>query len=533
MTLVQLLAQAPPPVFVLPAARPGAVRFTDDGALFQEQVHRAEKAPPLSGAAPQRSDIDARNDGDRQAAPPDATPGTQPSPPAVAEAPSVSSDAPPDGPAAVQRPDSVFLSAEGLTTVFPTERPPANIAEVPIPQPASPSTGVPAPVHAGVTVLSRLAAGLVLPQVTPWPAPPAPPAAGPAPSGGPPVPSIPFEGSVPPSPVPPAETAVEVVSAVGPHRPPAFRPTEETAVTPTQPAETTPRAKGAAEADRPEQTPRVEDPPAPPTEAVRRAVPTALELPGPHESQIRNESGPSPAGEVARLLLPEARLGGLLERLASDAPRPADSEPSPSQAATWPVHQSGEAGLRSARVIDAHESFSLRSAVAVDDPTASSPVDRLVRVLSSSAGPRGSYLKLQLEPPSLGQLRLEVRMNQEALSIRLQAETVAVKNLLSERIAELKTTLQGHGLQVERVTVELKPPTPEWRGAESDGQHRHPTGQGNPAPHEQSDGHGQWGGHAFGQDEAANRGESNRLAADGREEGAEGVTAESSVDVLI
>jgi hypothetical protein len=192
-----------------------------------------------------------------------------------------------------------------------------------------------------------------------------------------------------------------------------------------------------------------------------------LQAPTPFPAQSAG-GATSPAVEHAKALLPEA---GLNEFPAPAAVGPvATNASSAALAAPSALEESNGssqvATIRGATVLDAHDSGGGFRLDAGGPAAPASPVDRLTQVLSSSVTPRSSFLRLQLEPPELGQLRIEVRMNQDVLSMRVQAETSAVKGLIEERMGELKAAMHQQGIRVDRVDVDVKPQSPSSHGRE-------------------------------------------------------------------
>jgi flagellar hook-length control protein FliK len=71
----------------------------------------------------------------------------------------------------------------------------------------------------------------------------------------------------------------------------------------------------------------------------------------------------------------------------------------------------------------------------------------------ASHGNRGWHL--QLDPPLLGALRIEVEIGPAGLSARVEAARVATRQLLTDHLPQLKEALVAQGLQVDRLQVEL------------------------------------------------------------------------------
>ena len=87
-----------------------------------------------------------------------------------------------------------------------------------------------------------------------------------------------------------------------------------------------------------------------------------------------------------------------------------------------------------------------------------SPLEQVVRAARAQIGARHSQVRLQLHPPELGQLRIDVRIDGKNIQMHLEAQTEAAHRLLSSRVSELRGTLQAQGLNVERVQVDLRGP---------------------------------------------------------------------------
>ena len=78
---------------------------------------------------------------------------------------------------------------------------------------------------------------------------------------------------------------------------------------------------------------------------------------------------------------------------------------------------------------------------------------RILRGLSATLNQRGGVLTMRLEPPELGQLRIQMTITQGTVSAEFQAATPQAQALLERSLAVLRSALQGHGLTVERLTV--------------------------------------------------------------------------------
>ncbi|UCE60334.1 MAG: flagellar hook-length control protein FliK [Phycisphaerales bacterium] len=97
-----------------------------------------------------------------------------------------------------------------------------------------------------------------------------------------------------------------------------------------------------------------------------------------------------------------------------------------------------------------------------------SEFNRLVRSIRLHASGQNSSARIQLNPPELGRVQVDVRMEGDHLQIGVRAETLEVRELLSQRAAQLHSALEQHGINVERfdVTVDFLGNEP---GDQSDG----------------------------------------------------------------
>lgn len=86
-------------------------------------------------------------------------------------------------------------------------------------------------------------------------------------------------------------------------------------------------------------------------------------------------------------------------------------------------------------------------------------VEELARVVRSQTGPRHSSMTLLMSPEELGRLRIDVRVQDDTVSLRFETETAAGQEAIKGRIDELKHALARHGIQIDRLEVDLAPPS--------------------------------------------------------------------------
>lgn len=81
-------------------------------------------------------------------------------------------------------------------------------------------------------------------------------------------------------------------------------------------------------------------------------------------------------------------------------------------------------------------------------------IDRVARAFRAAENREGT-VKLRLHPPELGSLRIELRVQNGALTARLEAETTMAQSLLLEHAHALRDRLSEQGVRVERFDVDL------------------------------------------------------------------------------
>ncbi len=89
--------------------------------------------------------------------------------------------------------------------------------------------------------------------------------------------------------------------------------------------------------------------------------------------------------------------------------------------------------------------------------------DELVQSFRLRAGGRRSSARLQLNPPELGRLDVDVRVVDERIEIDVRTQTKAARQLLEGRAATLTAALEQHGIHVERFEVSAESADPDGR----------------------------------------------------------------------
>lgn len=203
----------------------------------------------------------------------------------------------------------------------------------------------------------------------------------------------------------------------------------------------------------------------------------------PTSSAATSPSGPgmSPSGNsavqaTARANAPAARANGSageFQQLLGQLARPRAGEPSGPGVGR---------GISAPKPPDTP--VDLRSSEAVSD---------LARIVRSRIGSRDSSMTLMMSPPELGRLRVEVRLEEDAVTVRFQADTLLGQEAIRSKLHELKSALEQQGVQIDRIEVE-SPASPAGRPERDADLQQRFHGQGQNAPSD-----GQSTGHAAGQ----------------------------------
>ena len=85
--------------------------------------------------------------------------------------------------------------------------------------------------------------------------------------------------------------------------------------------------------------------------------------------------------------------------------------------------------------------------------TERSIVSQMVQKFTISSGDNNSEIKMRLEPPSLGTVRMNVTTHGDTVKTTIVAENQAVKQIIENNLAQLKESFSGQGLKVESFQV--------------------------------------------------------------------------------
>ena len=153
---------------------------------------------------------------------------------------------------------------------------------------------------------------------------------------------------------------------------------------------------------------------------------------------------------------------------------------------------------------------------ALDSPVERATMGRVLRGMQGALNQQGGSVTLRLTPAELGTLKIELAIAGGAVSARFSAETDTVRQLLSDRMAQLRTALERQGLSVERLAVQTQQPLPNTAQANTQQGHGGPGQQHAGGAPEDGRSRGQYLGQQQGGSESGRdgRGDGRRGGAD-------------------
>lgn len=103
-------------------------------------------------------------------------------------------------------------------------------------------------------------------------------------------------------------------------------------------------------------------------------------------------------------------------------------------------------------------------------------VSRVIRGMHGTVNQQGGAVTLRLSPPEMGIVRIEMQIDGGVVTARLHAEHESAKTLLTQRLHELRQSLEMQGLTVDRLHVQTLGQDKD-AGANSGRQDADPSGQ--------------------------------------------------------
>jgi len=166
------------------------------------------------------------------------------------------------------------------------------------------------------------------------------------------------------------------------------------------------------------------------------------------EASVIRVSGDSAAASVARFMLADAKGSGGLEGHAVHNVEPGQAR-----------SVAGGADSALANSVVSRSVGSMVGEAMAAELTGPDGLANAARVLRASSGPGRFQVTMQLNPPELGQLKLQIQMHQQTMTLQVDAQTREAARLIESRWSELRDTLSMHGIRVDRADVVVRSPT--------------------------------------------------------------------------
>jgi flagellar hook-length control protein FliK len=194
---------------------------------------------------------------------------------------------------------------------------------------------------------------------------------------------------------------------------------------------------------------------------AQRAEPAATVEPRTRDAS--STSNENVAARIAGFVAPEAH--GSAKSGAAESSSPVTAQPALAEVATTNATMAfvetatSPAPSRSAVSSGATAAVSTTDTTAtarLDEITGQAKVEDIARVVGVNMGSRNSHVRLTLNPPQLGEMRIDVQLRQDVMSLRIQVETEAAFARIGSTAGQLKHALEQHGVAVEHFDVQLR-----------------------------------------------------------------------------
>ncbi len=96
-------------------------------------------------------------------------------------------------------------------------------------------------------------------------------------------------------------------------------------------------------------------------------------------------------------------------------------------------------------------------------------VARVMRGMRGVIHQNGGSVNVRLNPPDLGVVRVQMRIDQGTVVAQLQAEHESVRTLLNHQLGQLRSALESHGLTVDKLDVQTLPTPSSENGTDQSG----------------------------------------------------------------
>jgi flagellar hook-length control protein FliK len=93
-------------------------------------------------------------------------------------------------------------------------------------------------------------------------------------------------------------------------------------------------------------------------------------------------------------------------------------------------------------------------------------IRQIVQRMTLRSDGRNSSMQINLKPEFLGNLHMEVVAENQQVTVRMTAESQAVKGIIEQNLHVLKNELQHHGLQIQKFDVFVSQDNDAWRNGQ-------------------------------------------------------------------
>ncbi|MEX0655197.1 MAG: flagellar hook-length control protein FliK [Phycisphaeraceae bacterium] len=90
----------------------------------------------------------------------------------------------------------------------------------------------------------------------------------------------------------------------------------------------------------------------------------------------------------------------------------------------------------------------------MSEADAQANASRLARAMNSAVNQGSGTLTVRMTPPEMGTVRIQLQMQAGTVNATLHAEGEGARTLLSQQLSQLRQSLEGQGLTVERLSVQ-------------------------------------------------------------------------------
>ena len=87
-----------------------------------------------------------------------------------------------------------------------------------------------------------------------------------------------------------------------------------------------------------------------------------------------------------------------------------------------------------------------------------SSFERLVRSIRLQVGERHSTARMQLDPPELGRMRVDVHFHGDSVELEVRTASESAREVVAGRASELRAALEQQGVRVQRFDVLVEAP---------------------------------------------------------------------------